>query len=183
MGKSSGSTRASSAGAPKGLSTASAPETRPTEEVEYKRSAEVEGLYRMAHDLYVKATTGSPSTRVFSRDAYNKAIGKAERAERKEQRDFYGTTEAAKVIRQEGVPALQETSTSIRGYRTISRPGYQLDDSDSRSISLAGVGKATYDKVVNALKEKGFTFNATEYGTASGYGGVGRITNIRKKRS
>jgi hypothetical protein len=112
----------------------------------------------------------------FTKKLVNKAFNDLDAYKRNREKKSLNIDGIKKIFRDHGLTGTSYRSTAIRGYSIPSSNSYEIEKHDPKQISLHGVGRDTFNSIINAMKKEGFNFNHQEPSSVPGGPSHGSIT-------
>ncbi len=140
-------------------------------DMQARRNVLLQSLMKAQNDL-----RANPKSHII-KQSLKKRYADLEKFDRNIEKDKYGISYAKSIFKKLGITAVQYASTAIRGYNTIKKSGYQINNHNPSRIDFMGITENTFDKIVNELKNNGFTLSDIDKPSKSiGFGLVGSVT-------
>ncbi len=113
-----------------------------------------ESLLKKIEDA--KYNLGQNSKSIFLKRQLKKCYNDLDKFDRNEEKKKYGITLAKSIFKKNGIMSVQYSTTSIRGFNTLKRSGYEIQNNDVRFIVFRSVKLENVLKVAEELKTQGF---------------------------
>ncbi len=93
---------------------------------------------------------------VILKKQFKKCCNELDKFDRNEDRKKYGIALAKSIFKKNGIMSAQYSTTSVRGFNTLKRSGYEIQNHDVRFIAFRGMKLENVVKVAEELKTQGF---------------------------
>jgi hypothetical protein len=89
-----------------------------------------------------------------------KAYNELDKFDRNEEKEKYGISVAKSIFKKHDILAVQYNTTSVRGFNTLKRRGYEIQNHDVRYIVLRGTFETIFiNTIAEEMKANGFVLD------------------------
>jgi hypothetical protein len=104
----------------------------------------------------VKNDLTKNSKSIWLKKELKKCYNELDKFNRNEEKEKYGINIAKSIFKKHGVQTAQYSTTSIRGFHTFRRGGYEIQNHDVRFIVFRGIRLEVINEIASDLKTIGF---------------------------